>query len=116
MGKQTTLVWNKKIPSTEIDKFRKIIEQKYNRHFVAFPARPRHALLAKDLVTCQAMVGRHILEDIVGRVAHCQSALKDHDDRVSQEIVPHTVTPCEIAVCRSTINAGSEITCAVVQH
>ncbi|GFX00284.1 hypothetical protein TNCV_297731 [Trichonephila clavipes] len=36
---------------------------------VAFPARRRHALLAKDLVTWQAMVGRHILEDIVGRVA-----------------------------------------------
>ncbi|GFX18338.1 hypothetical protein TNCV_4306391 [Trichonephila clavipes] len=36
---------------------------------VAFPARPRHDLLAKDLVTWQAMVGRHILEDIVGRVA-----------------------------------------------
>ncbi|GFW82238.1 hypothetical protein TNCV_3817191 [Trichonephila clavipes] len=32
--------------------------------------RYRHALLAKDLVTWQAMVGRHfILEDIVGRVA-----------------------------------------------
>ncbi|GFT55705.1 hypothetical protein TNCV_4699671 [Trichonephila clavipes] len=30
--------------------------------------RVRHALLAKDLVTWQAMVGRHILEDIVGRV------------------------------------------------
>ncbi|GFV28015.1 hypothetical protein TNCV_293391 [Trichonephila clavipes] len=28
--------------------------------------RHRHALLAKDLVTRQAMVGRHILEDIVG--------------------------------------------------
>ncbi|GFY01289.1 hypothetical protein TNCV_5077561 [Trichonephila clavipes] len=26
----------------------------------------------------------------------------------SQEIAPHTVTPCEIAVCRSTINAGSD--------
>ncbi|GFU81654.1 hypothetical protein TNCV_993491, partial [Trichonephila clavipes] len=25
-----------------------------------------------------------------------------------QEIAPHTVTPCEIAVCRSTINAGSD--------
>ncbi|GFU68009.1 hypothetical protein TNCV_2823521 [Trichonephila clavipes] len=33
---------------------------------VAFPARPE---LAKDLVTWKAMVGRHILEDIVGRVA-----------------------------------------------
>ncbi|GFU89818.1 hypothetical protein TNCV_1365891 [Trichonephila clavipes] len=30
------------------------------------------------------------------------------DDRVSQEIAPHTVTFCEIAVCRSTINAGSD--------
>ncbi|GFU75655.1 hypothetical protein TNCV_627241 [Trichonephila clavipes] len=63
---------------------------------VAFPARSRHALLAKDLVTWQAMVGRHILEDIVG---------ESRNDRVSQEIAPHTVTPCEIAVCRSTINA-----------
>ncbi|GFW89048.1 hypothetical protein TNCV_2684821 [Trichonephila clavipes] len=88
------------------------------------------------------MVGRHILEDIVGRVAQyvdehypvdkwhlgdliawvAQSALKyrpricelskclegTKDDRVSQEIAPHTVTPCEIAVCRSTINAGSD--------
>ncbi|GFX88338.1 transposable element Tc3 transposase [Trichonephila clavipes] len=41
------------------------------------------------------------------------SALNDlncivKDDRVSQEIAPHTVTPCEIAVCRSTINAGSD--------
>ncbi|GFT40110.1 hypothetical protein TNCV_2171211 [Trichonephila clavipes] len=53
-------------------------------------------------VTWQAMVGRHILEDIVGRVVHTK------DDRVSQEIAPHTVTPCEIAVCRSTINAGSD--------
>ncbi|GFU93475.1 hypothetical protein TNCV_319531 [Trichonephila clavipes] len=110
---------------------------------VAFPARRRHALLAKDLVTWQAMVGRHILEDIVGRVAQyvdehylvdkwhlgdliawvAQSALKYRpricelskglegplkDDRVSQEIAPHAVTPCEIAVCRSTINAGSD--------
>ncbi|GFU97501.1 hypothetical protein TNCV_1913561 [Trichonephila clavipes] len=33
------------------------------------PNASRHALLAKDLVTWQAMVGRHILEDIVGRVA-----------------------------------------------
>ncbi|GFV34117.1 hypothetical protein TNCV_3630821 [Trichonephila clavipes] len=38
---------------------------------------PRHALLAKDLVTWQAaMVGRHILEDIVGRSrAVCGRAL-----------------------------------------
>ncbi|GFV42565.1 hypothetical protein TNCV_3718981 [Trichonephila clavipes] len=85
--------------------------------------------------------GRHILEDIVVRVAQyvdehypvdkwhlgdliawvAQSALKYRPricelskclegplDRVSQEIAPHTVTPCEIAVCRSTINAGSD--------
>ncbi|GFV56718.1 hypothetical protein TNCV_4505941 [Trichonephila clavipes] len=90
------------------------------------------------------MVGRHIL--IVGRVnvdEHypvdkwhlgdliawvAQSALKYRpricevkfkDDRVSQEIAPHTVTPCEILCC-STINAGSTAgrcasnTCAVV--
>ncbi|GFX83922.1 hypothetical protein TNCV_4286421 [Trichonephila clavipes] len=69
------------------------------------------------------MVGRHILEDIVGRVAQyvdehypvdkwhlgdliawvAQSALK-----YRPQIAPHTVTPCEIAVCRSTINAGSD--------
>ncbi|GFY29663.1 hypothetical protein TNCV_1812431 [Trichonephila clavipes] len=104
------------------------------------PNSSRHALLAKDLVTWQAMVGRHILEDIVGRVAQyvdehypvdkwhlgdliawvAQSALKYRPRicekclegplkiRVSQEIAPHTVTPCEIAVCRSTINAGSD--------
>ncbi|GFV28915.1 hypothetical protein TNCV_1053071 [Trichonephila clavipes] len=33
---------------------------------------------------------------------------ESRNDRVSQEIAPHTVTPCEIAVCRSTINAGSD--------
>ncbi|GFW46331.1 hypothetical protein TNCV_1388331 [Trichonephila clavipes] len=104
---------------------------------IAFPARSRHA--AKDLVTWQAMVGRHILEDIVGRVAQyvdehypvdkwhlgdliawvAQSALKYRPRIcelkclegplkmiVSQEIAPHTVTPC--FVCRSTINAGSD--------
>ncbi|GFU10082.1 protein O-mannosyl-transferase 2 [Trichonephila clavipes] len=38
-----------------------------------------------------------------------------------KKLLPHTVTPCEIAVCRSTINAGSGLlagappdTCAVV--
>ncbi|GIY39596.1 acetoacetyl-CoA synthetase [Caerostris darwini] len=36
MGKQTCLVWNKKVPNTEIDKFRKIIEEKYNRHFDSY--------------------------------------------------------------------------------
>ncbi|GFV04761.1 hypothetical protein TNCV_1820221 [Trichonephila clavipes] len=82
------------------------------------PSASRHALLAKDLVTWQAMVGRHILEDIVGRVAQTTK-----DDRVSQEIAPpHCHTLGEIAVCRSTINAGSDRwpvrlqtrTCAVV--
>ncbi|GFV17960.1 hypothetical protein TNCV_2187221 [Trichonephila clavipes] len=88
------------------------------------------------------MLGRHILEDIVGRVAQyvdehylvdkwhlgdliawvAQSALK-YRPRICElskclegplkmigviEIAPHTVTPCEIAVCRSTINAGSD--------
>ncbi|GFV95587.1 hypothetical protein TNCV_4575881 [Trichonephila clavipes] len=88
------------------------------------------------------MVGRHILEDIVGRVAQyvdgiipvdkwhlgdliawvAQSALK-YRPRICElskclegpikmivcpRITPHTVTPCEIAVCHSTINAGSD--------
>ncbi|GFW12804.1 hypothetical protein TNCV_3885141 [Trichonephila clavipes] len=35
---------------------------------VAFPARQTSSI-GKDLVTWQVMVGRHILEDIVGRVA-----------------------------------------------
>ncbi|GFY15223.1 hypothetical protein TNCV_1570351 [Trichonephila clavipes] len=29
-------------------------------------------------------------------------------DLEGHEIAPHTVTPCEIAVCRSTINVGSD--------
>ncbi|GFV89667.1 hypothetical protein TNCV_1576401 [Trichonephila clavipes] len=114
------------------------------------PSASRHVLLAKDLVSWQAMVGRHILEDIVGRVAQyvdehypvdkwhlgdliawvAQSALK-YRPRICElskclegplkmivcpkKLLPHTVTPCEIAVCRSTINAGSDPdTCAVV--
>ncbi|GFT46612.1 hypothetical protein TNCV_3184511 [Trichonephila clavipes] len=119
------------------------------------PSASRHALLAKDLVTWQAMVGRHILEDIVERVAQyvdehypvdkwhlgdliawvAQSALK-YRPRICElskclegplkmivcpkKLLP-TVTPCEIAVYRSTINAGSgplagapPDTCAVV--
>ncbi|GFW34652.1 hypothetical protein TNCV_952801 [Trichonephila clavipes] len=49
---------------------------------VAFPTRSRHVLLAKDLVTWQAVVGRHILEALLG---------ESRNDRVSQEIAPHTV-------------------------
>ncbi|GFV04757.1 hypothetical protein TNCV_4598931 [Trichonephila clavipes] len=41
------------------------------------------------------------LGDLMAWVA--QSALK-----YRPQIAPHTVTPCEIAVCRSTINAGSD--------
>ncbi|GFV31540.1 hypothetical protein TNCV_1182691 [Trichonephila clavipes] len=43
------------------------------------------------------------------------------DDRVSQEIAPHTVTPCEIAVCRldnkcriGPLAGAPPDTCAVV--
>ncbi|GFT90704.1 hypothetical protein TNCV_4074801 [Trichonephila clavipes] len=101
-------------------------------------------------ISWQAMVGRHILEDIVGRVAQyvdehypvdkwhlgdliawvAQSALKYRpricelskclegpNDRVS---APHTVTPCEIAVCRSTIwtagRCASRHVCGGHQH
>ncbi|GFU24808.1 translation factor GUF1 homolog, mitochondrial [Trichonephila clavipes] len=74
-----------------------------------FSQRP-DMLIGERSATWQAHGRRHILEDIVGRVAHCQSAfMTTKDDRVSQEIAPHTVTPCEIAVCRSTINAGSTL-------
>ncbi|GFT99684.1 hypothetical protein TNCV_1140731 [Trichonephila clavipes] len=99
--------------------------------------------IGENLVTWQAMVGRHILEDIVGRVAQyvdehypvdkwhlgdliawvAQSALK-YRPRICKlskclerplkmivcpkKLLPTPVTPCEIAVCRSTINAGSD--------
>ncbi|GFT64576.1 hypothetical protein TNCV_649591 [Trichonephila clavipes] len=36
---------------------------------IEIPEISQHVLLAKDLVTWQAIVGRHIIEDIVGRVA-----------------------------------------------
>ncbi|GFX24292.1 hypothetical protein TNCV_1366711 [Trichonephila clavipes] len=107
------------------------------------PSASRHALLAKDLVTWQAMVGRHILEDIVGRVAQyvdehypvdkwhlgdliawvAQSALKYRpricelskclEGPLKMIVCPKKLLPtlshlCEIAVCRSTINAGSD--------
>ncbi|GFW71016.1 hypothetical protein TNCV_191071 [Trichonephila clavipes] len=85
-------------------------------------------------------------EDIVGRVAQyvdehypvdwhlgdliawvAQSALKYRPricelskclegPLVSQKLLPHTVTPCEIAVCRSTINAGSDRWPVRLQH
>ncbi|GFU08236.1 hypothetical protein TNCV_3766731 [Trichonephila clavipes] len=110
---------------------------------VAFPAASQTCSIGErsgDLAGHGA--GRHVIEDIVGRVAQyvdehypvdkwhlgdliawvAQSALKYRPRIcelskclegpikmiVCQEIAPHTVTPCEIAVCRSTINAGSD--------
>ncbi|GFV69000.1 transposase [Trichonephila clavipes] len=52
----------------------------------SFPVRPRHDLLAIDLVTWQAMVGRHILEDIVGRVAHTETESFITEDDTSQSV------------------------------
>ncbi|GFU73007.1 hypothetical protein TNCV_4637411 [Trichonephila clavipes] len=53
------------------------------------------------------MVGRHILEDIVGRVAQYVDEHYPVDKwHLSTEIAPHTSQ--QIAVCRSTINAGSD--------
>ncbi|GFT52041.1 putative transposable element [Trichonephila clavipes] len=81
----------------------------------------RHLLLVAQYVDEHYPVDKWHLGDLIAWVA--QSALKyrpricelskclegpKKDDRVSQEIAPHTVTPCEIAVCRSTINAGSD--------
>ncbi|GFV35136.1 hypothetical protein TNCV_292511 [Trichonephila clavipes] len=47
------------------------------------PSASQTCSIGERSVTWQAMVGCHILEDIVGRVA---------------QNCPHTVTPCEIAV------------------
>ncbi|GFY10348.1 hypothetical protein TNCV_2630251 [Trichonephila clavipes] len=74
---------------------------------VAFPARPRHALLAKDLVTWQAMVGRHILEDIVGRVAQYVDEhypvdkwhLGDLIAWVAQSALKYRPRICELSKC-----------------
>ncbi|GBL90963.1 hypothetical protein AVEN_54848-1 [Araneus ventricosus] len=30
------VVWNKKVPDTELDKFKKIVEKKYGQHFSRF--------------------------------------------------------------------------------
>ncbi|GFX37914.1 hypothetical protein TNCV_3835151 [Trichonephila clavipes] len=74
---------------------------------VAFPARRRHALLAKDLVTWQAMVGRHILEDIVGRVAQYVDEhylvdkwhLGDLIAWVAQSALKYRPRICELSKC-----------------
>ncbi|GFU67362.1 DDE_3 domain-containing protein [Trichonephila clavipes] len=76
-------------------------------HSIAFPARRRHALLAKDLVTWQAMVGRHILEDIVGRVAQYVDEhyhvdkwhLGDLIAWVAQSALKYRPRICELSKC-----------------
>ncbi|GFU47892.1 hypothetical protein TNCV_4967051 [Trichonephila clavipes] len=67
----------------------------------------RHALLAKDLVTWQAMVGRHILEDIVGRVAQYVDEhypvdkwhLGDLIAWVAQSALKYRPRICELSKC-----------------
>ncbi|GFV62475.1 hypothetical protein TNCV_630541 [Trichonephila clavipes] len=74
---------------------------------VAFPTRSRHVLLAKDLVTWQAMVGRHILEDIVGRVAQYVDEhypvdkwhLGDLIAWVAQSALKYRPRICELSKC-----------------
>ncbi|GFX61567.1 atrial natriuretic peptide-converting enzyme [Trichonephila clavipes] len=74
---------------------------------IAFPARPRHALLAKYLVTWQAMVGRHILEDIVGRVTQYVDEhypvdkwhLGDLIAWVAQSALKYRPRICELSKC-----------------
>ncbi|GFX87121.1 hypothetical protein TNCV_2151741 [Trichonephila clavipes] len=71
---------------------------------VAFPARSRHALLAKDLVTWQAMVGRH---NIVGRVAQYVDEhypidkwhLGDLIAWVAQSALKYRPRICELSKC-----------------
>ncbi|GFV01232.1 hypothetical protein TNCV_3374661 [Trichonephila clavipes] len=74
---------------------------------IAFPARPRHALLAKDLVTWQARVGRHILKDIVERVAQYVDEhypvdkwhLGDLIAWVAQSALKYRPRICELSKC-----------------
>ncbi|GFT63016.1 hypothetical protein TNCV_1607741 [Trichonephila clavipes] len=71
------------------------------------PQRRRHALLAKYLVTWQAMVGRHILEDIVGRVAQYVDEhypvdkwhLGDLIAWVAQSALKYRPRICELSKC-----------------
>ncbi|GFT09964.1 hypothetical protein TNCV_1114281 [Trichonephila clavipes] len=71
------------------------------------PSASRHALLAKDLVTWQAMVGRHILEDIVGRVAQYVEEhypvdkwhLGDLIAWVAQSALKYRPRICELSKC-----------------
>ncbi|GFV68706.1 hypothetical protein TNCV_1433571 [Trichonephila clavipes] len=71
------------------------------------PSASRHALLAKDLVTWQAMVGRHILEDIVGRVAQYVAEhypvdkwhLGDLIAWVAQSALKYRPRICELSKC-----------------
>ncbi|GFV72500.1 hypothetical protein TNCV_2763651 [Trichonephila clavipes] len=71
------------------------------------PSASRHALLAKDLVTWQAMVGRHILEDIVGRVAQYVDEhypvdkwhLGDLIAWVAQSALKYRPRICELSKC-----------------
>ncbi|GFV12676.1 hypothetical protein TNCV_3307501 [Trichonephila clavipes] len=71
------------------------------------PNASRHALLAKDLVTWQAMVGRHILEDIVGRVAQYVNEhypvdkwhLGDLIAWVAQSALKYRPRICELSKC-----------------
>ncbi|GFT93860.1 hypothetical protein TNCV_2132751 [Trichonephila clavipes] len=71
------------------------------------PSAVRHALLAKDLVTWQAMVGRHIIEDIVGRVAQYVDEhypvdkwhLGDLIAWVAQSALKYRPRICELSKC-----------------
>ncbi|GFW25875.1 hypothetical protein TNCV_4185981 [Trichonephila clavipes] len=71
------------------------------------PNASRHALLAKDLVTWQAMVGRHILEDIVRRVAQYVDEhypvdkwhLGDLIAWVAQSALKYRPRICELSKC-----------------
>ncbi|GFW39585.1 hypothetical protein TNCV_3187561 [Trichonephila clavipes] len=75
--------------------------------WVCLPSASRHALLAKDLVTWQAMVGRHILEDIVGRVAQYVDEhypvdkwhLGDLIAWVAQSALKYRPRICELSKC-----------------
>ncbi|GFS63358.1 hypothetical protein TNCV_2308881 [Trichonephila clavipes] len=74
---------------------------------VAFPRVPDMLYWRKDLVTWQAMVGRHILEDIVGRVTQYVDEhypvdkwhLGDLIAWVAQSALKYRPRICELSKC-----------------
>ncbi|GFV36557.1 hypothetical protein TNCV_2260761 [Trichonephila clavipes] len=71
----------------------------------------RHALLAKDLVTWQA-IGRHILEDIVGRVVQYVDEHYPVDKWHLGDLIASTIgVKISFASCQSALKDQKMIVC-----